>query len=116
MCVMEQFNTATFAQVPLRLTGNAARPIEVDVQNWAAYQVGSSALWRLGKWLLGVYLPWRFRAGKPFHAGLPWQLMELGLKIMARFFATTTPPPTPAPPVQLGQPIRRGTAGAGRAA
>ena len=116
MCVMEQLNMATFAQVPLRLTGNAARPIEVDTANWGAYRVGSSVVWRAGKWLLGVYLPWRFGAGKPFHAGLPWRLMEIGLKIMARFFATTTPRPPLAAPVQIGQPVQRGAAGAGRAA
>jgi sulfide:quinone oxidoreductase len=87
MCVMEQFDTATFAQVPLRLTGQPARPIEVDPAKWAAYRVGSSAIWRLGKWLLGVYLPWRFRAGKPFHAGLPWALMDVGLKLMSALLA-----------------------------
>jgi sulfide:quinone oxidoreductase len=97
MCVMEQFNTATFAQVPLRLTGDAARPIEVDPAKWAAYKVGSSILWRLGKWLLGVYLPWRFRAGKPFHAGLPWRLMDWGLKLMSLLLASATPAPTAAP-------------------
>jgi len=32
----------------------------------------------LGKKLLGVYLPWRFGAGKPFAAGLPWRGMESG--------------------------------------
>jgi len=30
MCVMEEFNKATFAQVPLKYTGNPARPIAVD--------------------------------------------------------------------------------------
>jgi sulfide:quinone oxidoreductase len=49
--------------------------------------VGSSASWRLGKKLLGVYLPWRFGAGNPFHAGLPWKGMEAGLKVMARYLA-----------------------------
>lgn len=97
MCVMEQFNKATFAQVPLRLTGESERPVEVDPARWAAYRVGSSALWRLGKWLLGVYLPWRFRDGKPFHAGLPWMLMEIGLKIMATLLATVVPRPVEAP-------------------
>ena len=29
MCVMEMFDKATFAQVPLQLTGDAARPVEV---------------------------------------------------------------------------------------
>ncbi len=87
MCVMEQFDTATFAQVPLRLTGRPERPIEVRRDRDGLYRVGSSPAWRLGKKLLGVYLPWRFRRGNPFHAGLPWKGMELGLKVMARVLA-----------------------------
>ncbi|MDH4248873.1 MAG: FAD-dependent oxidoreductase [Deltaproteobacteria bacterium] len=87
MCVMEQFNTATFAQVPLRMTGDPARPIEVPPDAYDHYKLGSSKLWRVGKKLLGVYLPWRFRNGKPFHAGLPWQGMELGLKMMSAVLA-----------------------------
>ncbi len=51
------------------------------------YRVGSSPTWRLGKKLLGVYLPWRFGAGEPFHAGLPWKGMEIGLKVMSRLLA-----------------------------
>lgn len=87
MCVMEQFDKATFAQVPLRLTGNPDKPIEVrpDAQN--LYKVGSSPLWRIGKKLLGVYLPWRFGAGNAFHAGLPWKGMEVGLKVMSGLMA-----------------------------
>src|SRR5574337_461933 len=87
MCVMEQFNKATFAQVPLRVTGNPERPVEVRPDAVGLYRVGSSATWRLGKKLLGVYLPWRFGAGEPFHAGLPWKGMETGLKVMARLLA-----------------------------
>lgn len=92
MCVMEQFDKATFAQVPLRLTGVPERPIEVRPEAAASYKVGSSPIWRLGKALLGVYLPWRFGAGNPFHAGLPWQGMELGLKVMAGLFASSAAP------------------------
>ena len=87
MCVMEQFDKATFAQVPLRLTGDPARPIEVRADAKDLYRVGSSATWRLGKKLLGVYLPWRFGSGNPFHAGLPWKGMEVGLKVMSRLLA-----------------------------
>ena len=84
---MEQFDKATFAQVPLRLTGNPERPTEVRPDAGGAYKVGSSPIWRLGKGMLGVYLPWRFRAGNPFHAGLPWQAMDLGLKAMSAVLA-----------------------------
>jgi NADH dehydrogenase FAD-containing subunit len=87
MCVMEQFDKATFAQVPLRLTGVPERPIEVRQDAADLYRVGSSATWRLGKKLLGVYLPWRFGSGNPFHAGLPWKGMELGLKVMSKLLA-----------------------------
>ncbi len=88
MCVMEQFDKATFAQVPLRLTGVADQPVEVRPDLPGLYRVGSSATWRLGKKLLGVYLPWRFAAGEPFHAGLPWKAMEAGLRVMSRLLAT----------------------------
>lgn len=87
MCVMEQFDKATFAQVPLRVTGLADRPVEVRQDALNMYRVGSSSAWRLGKKLLGVYLPWRFNDGNPFHAGLPWKGMEAGLKVMSRLLA-----------------------------
>jgi NADH dehydrogenase FAD-containing subunit len=87
MCVMEQFDKATFAQVPLRLTGDPEEPIEVDPAGLDAYKVGSYVAWRLGKKALGYYLPFRFALGNPFHAGIPWKGMELGLKGMSRLMA-----------------------------
>jgi sulfide:quinone oxidoreductase len=83
MCVMEEFDKATFAQVPLRVTGDPDHPVEVRPDANGAYRVGVSPIWRLGKKLLGLYLPFRFRAGEPFHAGAPWKAMELGLKAMS---------------------------------
>ena len=87
MCVMEQFDKATFAQVPLRLTGDPKRPVEIRSEDEAMYKVGSNSMWRVGKKLLGIYLPWRFKAGEPFHAGAPWKGMEVGLKVMSRVMA-----------------------------
>lgn len=87
MCVMEQFDKAVFAQVPLRYTGDAQRPVAVDVADTDHYKVGVSPLWRVGKSALGFYLPWRFGSGKPFHAGFAWNVMDLGLKAMARVMA-----------------------------
>ena len=84
---MEQFDKAVFAQVPLKYTGNAERPVEVDVADTEHYKVGVSPLWRAGKSALGFYLPWRFGSGKPFHAGFAWNMMELGLKAMSRTMA-----------------------------
>jgi sulfide:quinone oxidoreductase len=87
MCVMEQFDKATFAQVPLRLTGDPQRPVEVRPGADGDYKAGVSPLWRLGKKLLGLYLPMRFRAGEPFHAGTAWSMMEVGLKGMSGVLA-----------------------------
>ncbi len=87
MCVMEEFDRATFAQVPLRVTGDPLRPVEVRPGAEDVYKVGVSPLWRLGKKMLGVYLPLRFRNGLPFHQGAPWAVMEVGLKGMAGVLA-----------------------------
>lgn len=87
MCVMEQFDKATFAQVPLRLTGVPERPTEVDPDSPEAYKVGSYQAWRLGKKALAYYLPFRFGLGNPFHAGVPWKGMEAGLKAMSGLLA-----------------------------
>jgi sulfide:quinone oxidoreductase len=87
MCVMEQFDKATFAQVPLRLTDDPQAPIEVDPAGLDSYKVGSYVAWRLGKKALGYYLPFRFALGNPFHAGIPWKGMEVGLKGMSSLMA-----------------------------
>lgn len=87
MCVMEQFDKAVFAQVPLRYTGDSERPVAVDMTDEEHYKVGVSPLWRLGKSALGFYLPWRFGSGKPFHAGFAWNVMDLGLKTMSKVMA-----------------------------
>ncbi len=88
MCVMEEFDRATFAQVPLRLTGEPDHPVEVRPDANGTYRVGSGPVWRLGKKLLGVYLPYRFNAGNPFHAGLSWKGMDAGLKVMSKTLAS----------------------------
>ncbi len=84
---MEQFDQATFAQIPLRLTGSPDRPVEVRPGTEALYKVGTSKLWRVGEKMLGLYLPWRFKAGNPFHAGVPCKGMEIGLKVMSGLLA-----------------------------
>ncbi|WP_157974953.1 NAD(P)/FAD-dependent oxidoreductase [Glycomyces dulcitolivorans] len=87
MCVMEMLDKATFAQVPLQTTGDPAAPVRVDPGAREDYLVGVSPLWRIGKKALGYYLPHQFGAGRPFHGGLPWHTMELGLKGMAKTLA-----------------------------
>jgi sulfide:quinone oxidoreductase len=88
MCVMEQFDKATFAQVPLRLTGDPAQPVEVRPDADGDYRVGSSKAWRAGKKMLGVSVPWRFRNGEPFHGGPFWRGMETGLRAMSNILAS----------------------------
>lgn len=87
MCVMEELNKATFAQVPLKYTGDPNKPVAVATEDTEHYKVGVSPLWRLGKAALGMYLPWRFGHGKPFHAGFAWDAMDLGLKVMSKVLA-----------------------------
>jgi sulfide:quinone oxidoreductase len=82
MCIMEMFDKATFAQVPLRLTGDPTRPVEVRADENGLYKVGVSPVWRLGKKMLGAIVPMRFHAGEPFHAGTAWTLMDVGLRGM----------------------------------
>ncbi|MCA8912859.1 MAG: FAD-dependent oxidoreductase [Planctomycetes bacterium] len=87
MCIMEQFNKATFAQVPLRVTGNAEYPVEVRQESLDMYKVGSGKIWRVGKKMLGAAMPHAFHVGKPFHAGPTWKMMEAGLVVMEAAFA-----------------------------
>ncbi|HXH14074.1 MAG TPA: FAD-dependent oxidoreductase [Alphaproteobacteria bacterium] len=87
LCVMEELNKATFAQVPLKYTGDPMKPVVADADDTEHYKVGVSPLWRMGKKVLGLYVPWRFSRGEPFHAGFAWQAMDLGLKVMAKVLA-----------------------------
>jgi NADH dehydrogenase FAD-containing subunit len=87
MCIMEQFDKATFAQVPLELTGNPSRPVAVRAQHPELYRVGSGEIWRVGKKLLGAAIPGRFRHGQPFHAGASWAVLDSGVKVMSALFA-----------------------------
>ena len=87
MCIMEMFDTATFAKVPIELTGDDERPVRVRTGANGAYRVGTSPIWRLGKKTLGFTVPARFAAGDPFHAGRVWDVMDVGLKAMSGVLA-----------------------------
>jgi sulfide:quinone oxidoreductase len=87
MCIMEMFDKATFAQVPVELTGDPARPVRVRPDADGDYKVGTSPAWRLGKKMLGFSVPMRFAAGDPFHAGKAWQAMDVGIKAMSGVLA-----------------------------
>ena len=83
MCIMEMFDTATFAKVPVELTGDPALPVRVRPDADGNYRVGMSPAWRIGKKMLGFAVPARFAAGDPFHAGKVWTGMDIGLRGMS---------------------------------
>jgi sulfide:quinone oxidoreductase len=87
MCIMEMFDKATFAKVPVEVTGDSLRPVRVRPDADGAYKVGTSPLWRVGKKLLGLSVPMRFAAGDPFHAGRTWQAMDVGIRAMSGVLA-----------------------------
>lgn len=87
MCIMEMFDKATFAQVPVELTGDPDLPVRVRADANGNYKVGTSPLWRLGKKMLGFSVPMRFAAGEPFHAGKAWQAMDVGIRAMSGMLA-----------------------------
>ncbi|MCL4286305.1 MAG: FAD-dependent oxidoreductase [Thermoleophilia bacterium] len=87
MCIMEMLDKATFAQVPVEVTGDPDRPVRVRPDGNGGYKVGTSPVWRLGKKMLGFSVPMRFSAGEPFHAGRAWQAMDVGIKAMSAMLA-----------------------------
>lgn len=87
MAVIDGLDEAIFAQAPLRLTGDPHEPTTVDAMRPELYRVGHGKTWRVGKKLLGAYLPMRFRAGEPFHAGAAWTMMDVGMKALGGLFA-----------------------------
>lgn len=88
LCIMEELDTATFAQVPLRLTGDPLRPVVVDEARLDEYRVGVSKAWRVGKTMVGRAMPASFRAGRPFHAGRTWAVMGAGLRAMSSMLSS----------------------------
>ncbi|WP_030159647.1 NAD(P)/FAD-dependent oxidoreductase [Glycomyces sp. NRRL B-16210] len=84
LCVMEMSDDAMFTHVPLTLTGD---PVPVGGDD--DHLIGVSPIWRLGRRALGVYLPRQFRAGRPFHGGLPGGPAGLGYKGLSRVLAGT---------------------------
>ena len=87
MCVMESSTRRPSRRCRCEVTGDPAHPVRVRPDADGAYKVGVSPLWRLGKKLLGLYLPMRFAAGEPFHAGHGWQMMDIGLRGMSGVLA-----------------------------
>ena len=87
MCIMEQFDTGLFAQVPLTLTGDTVHPVAVRPGSEDEYLVRDARLWQMGKW--GMYAAMVFQMGRmhTFHEGPLWSAMDLGIKGMERVTA-----------------------------
>ena len=81
------FDKATFAQVPLEVTGDPDRPVAVRPDADGDDKVGTARTWRLAKKMLGMTVPMRFHAGEPFHASTARTLMDVGLKGMSGVLA-----------------------------
>jgi sulfide:quinone oxidoreductase len=86
-CFMEECDRATFAQIPLEPVCDSHRPVTASADGDGVCRVGVAPLWRLGKKMLGLDLPLRFRNGLPFHEGVPWRATEAGLEGMAAALA-----------------------------
>lgn len=92
--VLAQYDRAAFAMVPLRdADADAATPLR---------GVEASRGWRFVRKMLGLYVPWRFRHGRPVHAGMVWRSLQFSLKaVTASLSPATAPeaPETPEPPI-----------------
>jgi hypothetical protein len=84
MCIMEQLDSGLYAQVPLHLTGDPTRAVEVPEERMSEYIVRGSKLWQMGKW--GMYMMLAFQMGqlKTFHEGPLWSSMEVMTKGMQK--------------------------------
>lgn len=91
LCIMEELDQATYAQVPLRVTGDPDRPVEVRIDREYPYRVGTSKAWRAGKWALGKWLPSRLGRANPFHAGRMWNAGAVGLRFAAALLSQKIP-------------------------
>jgi NADH dehydrogenase FAD-containing subunit len=54
---------------------------ELITPSYSSYTSLLNPLWQLGKMALGPYLPWRFKADNPFYSGVPWKVLESGLRL-----------------------------------
>ncbi len=87
MCVMEQFDKATYAKVPLRLTGDPSRPVEVRPDADGDYGSAPRSRGAAARSSWASPSPGAFATAavpqRPF-----WSGMELGLKGMSSVLAS----------------------------
>lgn len=92
--VLARHDHAAFAQVPLR-DSNDATPTRARAGGHALSGPAASRAWRFVRKVLGVYLPRRFRAGRPVHAGMVWKSLQFGLAMIAPAYASRSGADTP---------------------
>jgi hypothetical protein len=80
--LMDQLDTASFAQVPLREDGEPVGELGATTDA-LGYRVGTSALWRVAKRFVGVYVPWRYRNGLPCHGSTSGSVVNAAVRVMA---------------------------------
>lgn len=80
MVVMEQLDSATYAQVPLAESGDVAG-------GGSSSRVGTSPLWRVAKRALFTQVMHRFRAGLPIQRGVGWRGIDATRRLMANTIA-----------------------------
>ncbi|MCO5224018.1 MAG: FAD-dependent oxidoreductase [Thermomicrobiales bacterium] len=82
MCIMEQFDSGLYAQVPLVWDGDGSSPVAVDSVRASDYTVRDNRLWQVGK--MGMYMTMVAQMGSfhTFHEGAIWSAMEKMIKGM----------------------------------
>jgi NADH dehydrogenase FAD-containing subunit len=79
---MEDFDRSALTysfRPPGGVAGIAMDGMETSSNLGGLHRIGSSLLWTPARRMRSAYLPWRFKAGNPFHADAPWKGLEAGL-------------------------------------
>ena len=87
MCIMEMFDKATFAQVPVELTGDPEHPVRVRPTPTATTRSAPRRYGGSARRCSASPCRCASAAGEPFHAGKAWQAMDVGIKAMSTMLA-----------------------------
>jgi sulfide:quinone oxidoreductase len=84
VCILQQLDRATFAQVPLAAGDDGVTGVAAETDQ---HRVGQSLLARAGRRAVSSLLLRRFRAGMPVHTGYSGIILETGRKVLSRTVA-----------------------------
>ncbi len=82
--VMDQLDSATYAEGPLPLTGVESVP---SAAAHGSYRLDTSPVWRMAKSTIARYVTWRFQRGLPGHDGLSWASLDAGRRLLSHALA-----------------------------